>query len=204
VTTNGGANGYGEVFKVTKFGGLTVLHSFCSLTNCADGEGPNGLLLGSDGNFYGPTANIGSSAAVPNTIYQITPAGTFNVLYSSTLNTQSNVLALMQATDGNFYGTNSIGGAGNLGSFFKLSTGLGPFVRVLRPYGAIGQTATILGTGLTGSTAVIFNGTPAATFIVVSDFEITATIPTGATTGSLQVATPGGTLSSVVAFQMFQ
>jgi uncharacterized repeat protein (TIGR03803 family) len=203
VTTSGGANGYGEVFKMTSHGGITVLHSFCSQTNCTDGSGPTGLLLGSDGNFYGATANIGSNGAVPNNIYQIKPAGAFTVLYSTDLNTETGVLSLMQATDGNFYGTYSIGGASNLGTFFKLSTGLGPFVRALRPYGAIGQTATILGTGLTGSTAVTFNGTPAATFTVVSDSEITAVVPAGATTGSLQVVTPGGTLSNTVGFQVF-
>jgi uncharacterized repeat protein (TIGR03803 family) len=204
VTTEGGANGYGAVFKVTRYGGLTVIYSFCSQTGCADGIGPTGLLLGSDGNFYGTTANIGSNGAVPNTIFQVTPSGAYNVLYSTDLRTESGVLSIMQSTDGNFYGTYSIGGANNLGTFFKISTGLGPFVRALRPYGHIGQTAYILGTGLTGSTSVTFNGTAATSFTVVSDSEVTAVIPTGATTGTLQVATPGGALSSVVEFQVFQ
>jgi uncharacterized repeat protein (TIGR03803 family) len=203
-TTSGGANGYGEVFKVTRYGGLTVLYSFCSQTGCSDGNGPTGLLLGSDGNFYGTTANIGSNGAVPNTIFQVTPAGAHTVLYSTDVDTESSVLSVMQSTDGNFYGTNSRGGANSMGTFFKLSTGLSPFVRALRPYGHIGQTAYILGTGLTGSTSVTFNGTAATTFTVVSDSEITAVIPTGATTGPLQVVTPGGTLSSTVKFQVFQ
>jgi uncharacterized repeat protein (TIGR03803 family) len=204
VTTEGGANGYGAVFKVTRYGGLTVIYSFCSLTGCADGIGPTGLLLGSDGNFYGTTANIGSNGAVPNTIFQVTPSGGYNVLYSTDLRTESGVLSVMQSTDGNFYGTYDIGGASNLGTFFKISTGLSPFVKALRPYGHIGQTAYVLGTGLTGSTSVTFNGTAATSFAVVSDTEITAVIPAGATTGTLQVATPGGTLSSTVAFQVFQ
>jgi uncharacterized repeat protein (TIGR03803 family) len=203
-TSSGGANGYGEVFKVTRYGGLTVLYSFCSQTGCADGTGPTGLLLGSDGNFYGTTENITSNGAIPNTIFQVTPAGVSTVLYSSDLRTVSSSLSVMQSTDGNFYGTNDLGGANNLGTFFKISTGLGPFVKALRPYGHIGQTAYILGTGLTGSTSVTFKGTAATTFTVVSDSEITAVIPTGATTGSLQVVTPGGTLSSVVNFQVFQ
>ncbi|HZW95730.1 MAG TPA: choice-of-anchor tandem repeat GloVer-containing protein [Candidatus Eremiobacteraceae bacterium] len=205
VTTGGGANGYGDVFKVTRGGGgLTVLYSFCSQTGCSDGNGPTGLLLGSDGNFYGTTANLGSNGAVPNTIFQVTPSGAHTVLYSSDLNTESSVLSVMQSTDGNLYGTNSTGGANGLGTFFKLSTGLGPFVRALRPYGQIGETAYILGTGLTGSTSVTFNGTAATSFTVVSDSEITVVVPTGATTGTLQVVTPGGTLSSVVEFQVFQ
>jgi uncharacterized repeat protein (TIGR03803 family) len=204
VTIAGGTNGDGVVFKVTKFGGLTVLYNFCSQTNCADGEAPSSLILGSDGNFYGTTVNDGSGSIVPDNVFQITPAGAYTVLHSTDLDTQQGVLSLMQATDGNFYGTYSIGGASNLGTLFRLSTGLGPFVRALRPYGAIGKTAYIMGTGLTGSTSVSFNGTPATTFTIVSDSEITAVIPTGATTGSLQVATPGGTLSSTVEFQVFQ
>jgi uncharacterized repeat protein (TIGR03803 family) len=203
-TTGGGANGDGEVFKVTRYGGLTPIYSFCSLAGCADGTGPTGLLLGSDGNFYGTTSNLGSNGAVPNTIFQVTPTGAYTVLYSTDLRTESGVLSIVQSTDGNFYGTYDIGGASNLGTFFKISTGLGSFVRALRPFGHIGQTAYILGTGLTGSTSVTFNGTPATSFTVVSDSELTAVIPARATTGSLQVATPGGTLSSTVAFQVFQ
>ncbi len=203
-TTGGGANGDGEVFKITSFGTLTVLYSFCSQPACSDGNGPTGLLLGSDGNFYGTTANLGSNGAVPNTIFQVTPAGAYTLLYSTDTETQSSVLSIMQSTDGNFYGTNSIGGANGLGTFFKLSTGLGPFVQALRPYGDIGQTAYILGTGLTGSTSVTFNGVAATTFSVVSDSEIAAVIPAGASTGTLQVVTPGGTLSSVVEFQVFE
>lgn len=204
VASGAGVHGGGVFFKVTRYGGLTVLYNFCSLTGCADGIGPTGLTLGSDGNFYGTTANLGSNGAVPNTIFQITPTGVYTVLYSTDVQTQSSVLSVMQSTDGNFYGTNSLGGANNLGTFFKISTGLGPFVKALRPYGHIGQTAYILGTGLTGSSSVTFNGTAATTFSVVSDSEITAVIPTGATTGTLQVVTPGGTLSSVVKFQVFQ
>ena len=56
-----------------------------------------------------------------------------------------------------------------------------------------------LGTGLTGATGVTFNGTPAA-FIVKSKSEITTTVPVGATTGIVQVATPKDTLSSHVPF----
>jgi uncharacterized protein (TIGR03437 family) len=58
---------------------------------------------------------------------------------------------------------------------------------------------TILGTSLTGSTGVTFNGT-AANFTVVSASEITTTVPSGATTGTVQVKTPGGTLSSNLPF----
>lgn len=61
--------------------------------------------------------------------------------------------------------------------------------------GAVGSTVMILGTDLTGASAVTFNG-KAATFKVVSATEITATVPSGATTGTVQVTTPSGKLES--------
>jgi uncharacterized protein (TIGR03437 family) len=61
---------------------------------------------------------------------------------------------------------------------------------------------TILGTNLTGASAVSFNGT-AATFKVVSASEITTTVPAGASSGTVTVTTSDGTtLNSYVAFQV--
>jgi hypothetical protein len=86
---------------------------------------------------------------------------------------------------------------------FKLSVGLGPFVETLQLSGKVGASVYILGTGLTGTTAVSFNGTPATSFTVNSTGSaIKAVIPTGATTGTIQVTTPGGTLSSNAPFQI--
>ena len=65
----------------------------------------------------------------------------------------------------------------------------------------VGGAVTILGSSLTGSTSVTFNGV-AATFTVVSPTEIKTTVPTGATTGKVQVVTPGGTLTSNVNFRV--
>ena len=59
----------------------------------------------------------------------------------------------------------------------------------------------ILGDNLTGTTKVSFNGV-AAPFTVISDSEIQATVPTGATTGNVTVDTPGGTLRSNEIFQL--
>jgi hypothetical protein len=50
------------VFKVTSSGALTTLYSFCAKTNCTDGSVPVGLVLGTDGNFYGTTSEGGISA----------------------------------------------------------------------------------------------------------------------------------------------
>jgi uncharacterized repeat protein (TIGR03803 family) len=67
--------------------------------------------------------------------------------------------------------------------------------------GTVGAGVKILGTNLTGATSVTFNGT-AATFNVKSKSLITTTVPTGATTGTVQVITHGGTHSSNVLFRV--
>jgi uncharacterized protein (TIGR03437 family) len=65
----------------------------------------------------------------------------------------------------------------------------------------LGATVKILGANLTRATSVTFDGT-AATFTVVSSSEITTTVPAGATTGKVEVATPSGTLLSSVSFRV--
>lgn len=62
--------------------------------------------------------------------------------------------------------------------------------------GAGGASVVITGTGLTGTTAVAFNGT-SATFMVDSDTTITATVPEDATTGPIAVITSDGTATTV-------
>ncbi|WP_280352582.1 IPT/TIG domain-containing protein [Nocardia abscessus] len=55
-----------------------------------------------------------------------------------------------------------------------------------------GNTVTLTGTGLTGTTAVTFDGTPATSFTVVSDTEITAIAPAGTGPAAVAVTTAGG------------
>ena len=58
-TVNGGAFGYGVVFKVDTTGAETVLHAF---TNGADGGNPyGGVVLDSAGNLYSTTIQGGKS-----------------------------------------------------------------------------------------------------------------------------------------------
>ena len=108
---------------------------------------------------------------------------------------------LLQATNGSFYGTTYGGGANGDGTVFSLAVGLAPFVESLPGTGKISSRVQILGTDLTGAISVAFNDTPAG-FIVVSPYLITATVPAGATTGTIQVVTPHGTLSSNVPFRV--
>ncbi len=65
--------------------------------------------------------------------------------------------------------------------------------------GPIGTNVVITGSNFTGATAVAFNGT-GATFTINSDTQITATVPTGATTGTISVTAPGGIATSGSSF----
>src|SRR5215469_9691894 len=86
-------------------------------------------------------------------------------------------------------------------SSFSLSVGLGPFVETVPSSGQVAAPVTILGTDLTGATSVRFNGKEAA-FTVVSQSEITTTVPPEAHTGFVTVHTPSGTLKSNVKFRV--
>jgi len=109
---------------------------------------------------------------------------------------------LIQATNGNFYGTTTTGGGlTTSGTVFRFSMGLGPFAKLVFNFGKAGQADGILGQGFKGATGVFFNGTP-ATFTVVSDTIIRTTVPAGATTGFVTVVTPSGTLQSNVPFRV--
>lgn len=67
------------------------------------------------------------------------------------------------------------------------------------PSGPVGTLVTLNGTGLTQTTAVTFNNTAAA-FTVVSDSQVTATVPAGATTGKIKITTAGGSVTSSTNF----
>jgi uncharacterized repeat protein (TIGR03803 family) len=135
----------GTMFKLTPTGTLTTLHSFCPLKDpnsgdCLDGDGPVGLIEGSDGNFYG-TAGIGGTnfergGGTAGTAYMITPSGAFTTLYSfcaqvdpSTGNCLDgeNPDGIIEGSDGNFYGTtfsgglNAFGGARPAGTVFMMT-----------------------------------------------------------------------------------
>ena len=254
--------GCGTIFRVTRAGAFASIYSFCSEPDCTDGEAPSGLMQGVDGNFYGTTeyggtsANCGGSGC--GTVFKITPGGKLTTLHSFVLTDGAlpTYYPLLQATDGNFYGTTYDGGKtgygtvfevtptgtlttlhsfkvsdganpdgglvqstdgsfygmtlkggekgcvfGTCGTVFSLSVGLGPFVQTVPTSGKVGAKVLILGTNLTGATSVTFNGT-AATFSVVSKSEIKTTVPTGATTGTVEVTTPKGALKSNGVFRV--
>jgi uncharacterized repeat protein (TIGR03803 family) len=121
-TTGGGASNNGTVFVMTPTGTVTVLHAFAGGT---DGHTPHAALIqATDGNFYGTTTGGGGSAN--GTVFTMTPSGTFTVLHSFAGGTagQGPYASLIQATDGNFYGTTSnAGGASGGGVVFMMTPG---------------------------------------------------------------------------------
>jgi uncharacterized repeat protein (TIGR03803 family) len=139
--------GGGTVFKITPSGTLTTLYSFCAQTGCPDDEGPvGGLIQATDGNFYGTTVQGGANSSVcggcGGTIFKMTPSGTLTSLYSfSCSNTGTQIICpdgaapetgLIQATDGNFYGTTLDGGANSSGC-----SGCGGTIFKITPTGAL-------------------------------------------------------------------
>jgi len=119
VTNRGGTNNYGTIFMLTPGGELTTLHAFSG----PDGAVPFAALVqGSDGNFYG-TAYEGGGQNNCGTVFKITPSGAFTELYLFSGPDGSRPYSgLIQASDGNFYGTTATGGAyGYYGTAFKLT-----------------------------------------------------------------------------------
>ena len=127
----GGTYGHGTVFKIGPNGGTPAyLYSFCSQTDCTDGSGPAaGLILASDGSFYGTTEGGGASNL--GTVFQLAlVAGTWKetVIYSFGGSTDGSYpqAPLIQGSDGNLYGTTfdggENGGGDSFGTLFGITT----------------------------------------------------------------------------------
>lgn len=190
----------GTVFKMTPAGTLSTLHSFSYLLS-EGGLQPNAPLIeGSDGNFYGTTAQGGTSD--DGTVFQITPQGKLTVLHSFDGTDGSGLFdGLFQGTSGEIYGATWVGGTKGDGTVYSVFVGLGPLVETVPTSGKVGSIVKILGTNLTGATSVTFNGV-AAVYRVVSSTLVSAIVPAGATTGFVSVTTPSGTLKSNSRFQV--
>ena len=108
-TTAGDSSGLGadsgSVFVISPRGELRTLYRF---TGGADGAAPTSLTEASDGNFYGRTSLGGSSGN--GTVFRMTPQGALTPLYAFTDSVSGGGSALVEAPDGNFYGTSQDGG----------------------------------------------------------------------------------------------
>ena len=125
-TSNGGANAdVGTVFKITPGGALTTVYSFCAKTNCVDGAFPYaGVVQATNGDFYGTTYSGGANN--DGTVFKVTPGGVLTTLYSFCSQTncadgKTPHAGVVQATNGDFYGTTENGGANNDGTVYKIT-----------------------------------------------------------------------------------
>jgi uncharacterized repeat protein (TIGR03803 family) len=184
MTNEGGTYGSGTIFKVTSTGVLTVLKS---LNSNVTGSNPyGGLVVGSDGNFYGMTSGGGANGY--GTVFKITPTGIFTILKSLDYfvtggNPKGN---LIRATDGNFYGMTYAGGTNGAGTIFKItSSGVLTVVKHLdattgtNPYGSLtqGSDGNFYGMAAQGGTynfGTIFKCTPSGTLTVLRSLNYAA------------------------------
>jgi uncharacterized repeat protein (TIGR03803 family) len=129
-TPSGGSSAKGTIFRTTLAGDHAILHAFAGGTSDGDPScntlsldcnAP--LIQATDGNFYGVTASGG--AAGKGTAFRMTPAGTFTILhpFAGGASGGANPYAtLIQAADGNFYGTTAYGGTFNNGVAYRMTT----------------------------------------------------------------------------------
>jgi uncharacterized repeat protein (TIGR03803 family) len=120
-TTYGGASlpNWGTVFSITPSGKYTVLHYF-DVANPNDvGDPFGGLILATDGNFYGSAIQGGQNGL--GGIYKITPSGEFTLLHSLDDSDTIPEGDLIQASDGKLYGTAVWNGTTYAGSIFQMT-----------------------------------------------------------------------------------
>jgi uncharacterized repeat protein (TIGR03803 family) len=160
-TQGGGAKGGGTVYKITTGGTLTILYSFG--VNSTDGVIPSvGLVEGNDGNFYGTTEQGGANGK--GTLFRVSPAEVLTTLYdfgASASDGATPKAGLIQAADGNFYGTTEAGGSNGNGTVFEMIPGNAPVtVNILHSFsGAAAEGALPRGGLYIGSDGRLYGTT---------------------------------------------
>jgi uncharacterized repeat protein (TIGR03803 family) len=122
-TSAGGLSGVGTVFKLDSTGNETVLYSFCSQSQCEDGETPiAGLAMDSAGNLYGTTL-LGGFYLYYGVVFKLDPTGKETVLHSfgGALDGGSPYSGVALDSAGNLYGTTPGYGADGFGTVFEIT-----------------------------------------------------------------------------------
>jgi len=183
-TLSGGADNQGTIFQLTPGGTVTILHSFAG--GKSDGQIPfASLIQGTDGNFYGTTAQGGASTF--GIAFKITAAGVFTLLHSfsdSTTDGGAPYAPFGEGTDGNFYTATAGGGSNNLGAIVKMT-----------PAGEITLVHSFPSAATDGES-------PTVGLVVGPDGSFYGTTAHGGTDGGGTVykITPGGTYAQIYSF----
>lgn len=230
VLGQGNASQPGWIYSVSTTGTFTILHEFCQETNCTDGSAPSTpLIQHTNGTLYGLTLQGGTGPQNDGTFYSLNIGANAFISLASTSGKEGVKVGIFgqgftvksvvefggtQATtvtrSGSTYLIATVP-AGALTGAVTVTTGKTTLTSLQSfkvtptlttfdpPSGAVGTLITITGTAFTQATKVAFAGRSAA-FTVNSDTQITATVPTGATTGKISVTTKGGSASSATSF----
>ncbi len=112
-------SGDGSIIAMNTSGQIKVLFTFTG----PNGINPQGLTLGSDGNFYGETQTGGANGL--GTIFKVTPEGSLTTLYTFTLlygrDGSQPTGGLELGSDGALYGTTLASSTLN-GNIFRITT----------------------------------------------------------------------------------
>ena len=187
--------GCGTIFRTKPNGATTILHSFDNVT---DGSAPlAGLLLASDGNFYG-TTYIGGPL-VGGTLFSISPKGKFKLLHTfqrAGAGGSGPAGTLAEGPDGAIYGTTNEGGAGTGPQCFVDHDGCGTVFKYTRRSG-VEVLHSFSGDGGDGAF-------PSGSLLMANDGNLYGTTYGGGAQqrGTLYRITPGGVMTVLHQFDV--
>lgn len=188
MTTSGGANSAGVIFKYTaSTSSFSTIWSFTSTS----GSAPSGnVIQGSNGNLYGFTRTGGANGNGVIFEYNISTSS-----YTNLVNLQSNTTVggnpfgtLLQASNGKFYGLTNNGGIAGVGVLFEYDLGTNTYTKKIDlnfalnggvPHGApiYASNGKIYGTCVSGGTSnagVIYEfNRSSSSYSKVADFNTT-------------------------------
>jgi hypothetical protein len=205
-------NGSGATFNIASATQITTTVPATATTGTISVTTPSGTATSSSSftvtpppptiSSFTPTSGLVGAAV---TITGSNFTGTSTVMFNGTTagftvasSTRISTTVPASATTGTISVTTPGGTATSVSTFTVIPPA--PTLSSFAPTtGQVGTPVTLIGTNFTSATAVKFNGTP-ATFTVTSATQISATVPTGATTGKIAVTTAGGSATTASNF----
>ena len=181
----------GQITARSPFGNATTTASFTVVPPpTLSGFLPAEAAVGQSVVLYG--ANLGNVTEIS--------FGSMVAQFSNLSETSVTAVVPLGAVTGQITARSPFGNTTTIASFTVL---LPPAISSFFPgVGAVGQSVTLLGANLGAVTSVLFNGVTATTFSIVSAGNITAVVPSGATSGLVSVVSPLGTSFSATSFNV--